>query len=415
MSSAARTKIAVVGAGIIGSSIAFRLVQAGCDVVLIDKDRPGSGASHGNAGMIANSEFIPLASRGTLAALPRQLLDPAGVVKLDAAYLARLLPWGLRFVGAARRARFQRAIEILAPFCLAAPEDTAELLEEAGASKYLIQNDFVRLFKSEQHFADNRDAWEVRRKMGLEYRFLKKEEIRGLFPDLGSGHSFGLAVKGYHHLSNPGEVVRAIATAAESRGAKIVRGDVRHLQPTADGVDIFLADGKTSAQKVVVAAGAFSHRLAARIGDNIPLETERGYHVQFLNSALTLDRCLAVTDLGLAITPIDDHIRVTSFVEFAGLEKPPIPGRFQTIIEKALRVFPSLDQTNVSLWMGHRPSLPDGLPVIGPSSKASRIFYCFGHGHVGMTLAAGTTRMLAEMLAGGVDPASTNPFSPDRF
>ncbi|MCE8547904.1 FAD-binding oxidoreductase [Ruegeria pomeroyi] len=407
---------AVIGAGIVGASVAWRLTAGGHRILLLDGSLPGSGASYGNAGMIAAAEFLPMATFATLRSLPRIAMHADGAMKIVPRYLPRLLPWGLRFLAASRPSCFQETVRAMAPLCLAASMDTKALLAEIGAAEMLVRNDFLRLFPDEAAFDAVSGAWERRRSEGLDFTRHDRQAIESLVPDLASGHAVGVSVRNYHHLSDPQAVVRRLVSAAEARGARFHRSPVTGFRTEDRAVQVTTADGaEFSAGKIVIAAGAWSNRLAAMVGDRFPLETQRGYHLQFSNPGIALDRTLAFSDLGIAVLPMAEHIRVTSYVEFAGLHHPPVERRFEVIARKARKVFPKLDPASATRWMGHRPALPDDRPVVGQSHRNRSVYYCFGHGHVGVTLAAGTSRLLAGMIEGTVPDGPENPFRPDRF
>lgn len=408
--------IVVIGAGVIGAAVAFRQSKAGKKVLLIDKGSPGSGASFGNAGMIANSEIAPFASLRTLKAVPRMMMQQDGPLQIDPFYFPKMVPWVLKFLASTRRSKFNGAVEILSKLCGSANADTKDLLGLARADHLIVPKDFIRLYKSRKHFLDVRADWEFRRKNGVNYKELDRTDLKKFLPELGPAQNYGVMVKDYHMVSDPQQAVCALVAAFEANGGVLVQTEVMDLNATSAQIELTTAQNETfSGDKIVIAAGAYSHLLAAKLGEHFPLETERGYHVQFPDPGVIIDRTLACTENALAISPMQKGLRFSSFVEFAGLTKPANPKRFDQIIQKSKNVFPQLNTENPSFWMGHRPSLPDGLPAVGPSARHTNVYYCFGHGHLGLTLAAGTSAVLSDML-NGISPApSMSALLPKRF
>lgn len=409
--------VAVIGAGIVGAAIAFRLSNEGQKVLVLDRSAPGLGCSFGNAGMIAISEFVPLSSRETLLKAPAMLLQKNGPLSIDPLYLRHFLPWALRFTMATRKSQFKAGIACLSQLCADANSDTQKLLSDAGISEHYIANDCVRVFRTEADYLKVLKSWDLRRQHGMKNTFLDRPELEKLFPALSPGQNFGAMIEGYHLLRDPLDVTQGLIAAANQNGSTFLLGDVKDVTSLSKTcVRVETADGaEYTARNVVISAGAWSHFLTSKLGDKIPLETERGYHVEFKNPGLSFDRSIVSMEHSLAVSPMTNGLRCSSFVEFAGLKKPPNESRYDTIIKRAKAFFPTLNIKEYSVWMGHRPSLPDSLPVISASRHYPNIYYCFGHGHTGVTLAATSARLVSNMIDKTLDSKLIDKLSADRF
>lgn len=409
---------AVIGAGAIGAAIAYRLAAEGHSVVLVDRNDPGTGASFGNAGMIATSEFVPMASAGNLLTLARMLTSREGALRVTPDYLLPLLPWGLKFIQASlQKGKFARSLQAMAGLCLPSTDDTEDLLAEIRASELLVRNNYLRLFRTREEYEAQAAGWALKKAQGQSFSVIEGASVARLLPQMARDYGVAVEVDGYHHLRNPKLYVDALVAAAKRRGAahrttgiRRIETGAEHLRLTTDGNEPAIA-----ARQAVVACGAHSAALARSVGDRFPLETQRGYHLHYPNPGIRLDRSLSLSDLGLAVTPMEDSIRISSFVEFAGTRRAAIERRFDTIAKKAALVFPQLDHTQASRWMGHRPSLPDGLPVIGRSPSDARVAYCFGHGQVGITTAASSAKLMMSLLKSNGNGISENAFCASRF
>ena len=416
MTAGAGIDTAVIGGGLVGASIVLRETLLGKNVLLIEPGAIGGGATFGNAAMIAVSEVLPMASWSNIFSTPNMLPRPGRALKIDPLYLPKLLPWLWRFGNAANRRDVDRNSALLSRLCARARDATANLLKQAQASDLLIDRDAVRVFRSRSHLEKSASAWERRARLGVQFSLVGTADLKELLPDLDVDAHVGVMVKNYHSLANPQKAAAALVAAAQERGAKVAAERVAKLEVSGKRASILTASGLViRAGKVVVSAGAHSRGLALSVGDGIPLETERGYHVQFRKPGISLDRAYAFVDEEVAVAPIESDIRFCSFMEFAGLKKPPVKKRFGEIVAKARLLFPDLNVDSASCWMGHRPSLPDSLPVIGPSRSAENVFFCFGHGHLGVTLAAVSADILCGIMNDGRLNADFEALLPDRF
>lgn len=407
----------VIGAGIVGVAIALRLQQDGRAVVLIDREGVASGASRGNAGALAFSDILPLASPGILRKAPRWLLDPLGPLTIRPTYLPRIAPWLIRFWRASMPDRVRASTAAQAAMMDLSAIETPRMFGEAGASHMLHGDGVLHMYESEAELAASQPGWQARADHGIAFtHLLGPEAIAEFQPGLSDALVAATFVPGWMTVGDPQVATETLASHFERRGGHIRRADAAALAPGTDGVDVKLRDGgRILARHVIVAAGAWSHHLARTLGERIPLETERGYNTTLPVGAFDLKRQLTFGGHGFVVTPLDCGVRVGGAVELAGLEAPPNYARAATMLAKAKRFMPGLRTEGGTQWMGFRPSLPDSLPAIGPAGGDERVIYAFGHGHLGLTQSAATARLVADIIAGRAPPLDLAPFRPQRF
>jgi len=406
----------IIGAGIIGLTAAFRLAEAGRRVLVIDAKGMAEEASRGNAGAFAFADVEPIASAGMLWQAPRWLFDPAGPLSIPLSYAPRMVPWLYRFWRASLpRAHLAATGAQAALMDLAAPE-TEALLRAAGLDHHLRRDGAIYLYDGAAALRAAGPLWALRGRHGVAHEAVTGARLADLQPGLGPRFSHGVHVPRWMTVSDPYRVACAIGDAAIARGATFAPGKVVDLAPEADGVRVTLADGRQMVvPSVILACGAWSHRLAARLGHRIPLETERGYNTTLPPDAFDLRRQLVLPGDGYVITPLETGIRVGGAVEFAGLERAPDYRRAAMLLRKAQAVLPGLQTAGGVAWMGFRPSLPDSLPVIGRAPGAARVIYAFGHGHLGLTQSAATARLVTELALGRPTALDLFPYRAERF
>ena len=407
----------VIGAGIVGVAVALRLQQEGQDVLLIDRERVAAQASRGNAGALAFSDILPLASPGILRKAPQWLLDPLGPLAIRPRYLPHVAPWLFQFWRASRPARVRASTAAQAAMMDLSAAETPLMLAAAGATGMLRSDGVLHLYESEAELQAAQSGWQARANHGIAFTHLHgAQAIAEQQPGLSPALVAATFVPGWKTVSDPLQLVEALARQLERQGGRIRRADAAALVPGADGITVRLRDGRALvARHVVVAAGAWSHRLARTLSEHIPLETERGYNTTLPAGAFDLKRQLTFDGHGFVVTPLDCGVRVGGAVEFAGLDAPPNFARAATLLAKAKRFMPGLRTEGGTQWMGFRPSLPDSLPAIGPAAADKRVVYAFGHGHLGLTQAAATARLVADIVSGRPPPLDLAPFRPQRF
>lgn len=408
--------VVIVGAGIVGICAAAYLAESGRTVTVIDRSGACEETSSGNAAALAFSDVLPLAHKGMLRNLPRWLADPLGPLSIPPGYLPSLAPWLWRFWRAGSPARYEAALVAQAGLMKLAEAEWMALMARSGTRDMLREDGSLELYESEAEFAASLAGWAARDRFGIGYRHVAGDELRVLQPGLAPHLVRGTFVPGWKTVADPKHLGKAIWAYAESRGAHLARATACRIIPDDGAAIVETAEGaRYRGTALLIAAGAWSHRLARQLGDRIPLETERGYNTTLPKTAFNLARQLIFSGHGFVITPLSNGIRVGGAVELAGLERAPNFARSRAMLAKAKRFLPDLDTTGGREWMGFRPSLPDSLPVIGGAARHPNIHYAFGHGHLGLTQAAATGRLIRDRIFGQSAAIDPTPFSAQRF
>lgn len=407
---------AVIGAGIIGTAIAHDLQKRGRQVVLLDRDTPGMGASFGNMASIAVTEFMPASRPSVWRQIPGWMLDPEGPVRVRPGYMPRLVPWFLRFIAASRPSKL-RALEAQgAALCARALADTLALLAETGLSDQISAEGCLSLYTDEAEFRADRDHIEILERFGFAHERLTGDQARDLEPELAK--SIGLAVlfPQNRSMKDPYKLVLALAERFTAMGGRIERGEVVDFTRGDAIREVVMKDGRRLAvDEVMVAAGAFSHQLSKLLGEPIPLETERGYHTQIMAPGISMRHSIIWPARAFMVTPTAGGIRVGGTVEMAGLEAAPDYRRAKVTVKRAMTALPNLRPESTSEWMGHRPALPDTVPILSASAKTRGVYYATGHGHLGLTYAATTARLMGELVTGAKLSVDLHPYRVNRF
>ncbi len=414
-----KPKVTVIGSGIIGVCSANYLLKAGFAVDVVDPAVPGSPdqCSYGNAGGICPGSCIPNSMPGVLKNVPKWLMDPEGPLYVRLAYLPHALPWLLRFLAASRKPRVEEisaAMRSLHRFTFDCYEP---LIKEAGCEELLQKRG--QLFVYENDDAGSSSAYSIglRRHHGVRVEVLNANEIHDLEPALAPIFKSAVYLPEQGQCPNPGRLVASLAELATRNGARFIRGRVSRFEQGPSGpTALMMEDGsRLPVETVVLAAGAWSARLAAELGDRIPFETERGYHVMVKGADTGLRIQTISNDRKFVASPMEEGLRIAGNVEFSGLEAPPNMHRADALLKQARPMFRNQPEGEVSRWMGHRPGTPDSIPVIDRARKARNVIYAFGHGHQGLIAGAVTGKLVSEMARGETPSVDLTPFRVNRF
>lgn len=394
----------MVGAGIIGTSAAFVLAERGYAVTLIDRAEPGrTGPSFGNAGHVAGQGIFPLAEPGIGLRALGMLSRGEGPLKIPASQWPRLAPWLWRFwrtsFGPAREA----AIAAMTDLSAGAVDAAQALWTRAGMGHLISRTRALYLYETEASYRAERADWDRAVAAGRPARDLAAEEIRALEPALAPIFVRAIASEPYGIVTDPWEVVHAMAAACRGRGVTIEQAEVASIPALLPRFDAIL-----------VSAGAWSPALAATVGDRMPVEAERGYNLTFPSAPVEVRHPLLLVNRGVAVSPLAVGLRFGGWSELGGTRLPPDPENWRAIHRMAEHVIPGLRGAPAREWMGHRPATPDSVPVLSRSARNPAVFYAVGHGHYGLSLSARTAGIVAELVAEAKDDRY-RAFSVARF
>lgn len=409
-------RIVIVGAGLVGLAAAHALLDEGHTVEIVDREGFAAGASRGNAGWFAHTDILPLASPKAWANVPRWLADPLGPLTIRPSYLPAIAPWMLRFVTASRPSVIEAGIQAIAALQLAAMPAWERRLDSLSLGHHVRRTGVLAVWRNPSTTESVRKTVERQQAMGIDIDLLDADAVRRLEPAFGPVVAGGTYAPAAGHVSDPRLLTEDLGRTALERGAVLTIGAAAGIEREA-GRPVLVLEGKRllSADRIVIAAGAWSKPLAASVGTRVPLDTERGYNVTLPKGRLGLTRPVAFEGEGFVTTPLDTGDRLGGAVEFAGLKAAPNYARVDSIIARLKRFLPDVDTSGGERWMGFRPSIPDSLPVIGPSRTVADVMLAFGHGHYGLTQAAITAEIVAALLAGRRPPVDPSPTSPARF
>lgn len=408
--------VIVIGAGVVGLSAAIAAQGRGLSVTVIDREGPAAGASAGNAGAFAFTDILPLASPGILWKAPKWLLDPLGPLSVPPAYALKIAPWMFRFWRACAASKVEHSTAAQTALMDLSRAELEPFLKKTDTMTMLRKEGNLQVYESEAEFEGSLAGWKARERHGIEFRHLNADQMAQIQPGIAPRFTCGTFTPGWYSIADPKLYTLALADRFRAIGGRIERLDIASLRPLEDGVEVVSNDGRTrKASKVVLAAGAFSHRIARSLGEKIPLETERGYNTTLPPGAFDLRTQVTFGGHGFVVTRLCSGIRVGGAVELGGLELPANFARSEALLTKAKSFLPGLKTEGGKQWMGFRPSLPDSLPAIGQARHTARVVYAFGHGHLGLTQSAGTARIVADLLTGQKPAIDTRAFSPQRF
>lgn len=408
--------IVVVGAGVVGASVALALQRDGHQVTLVDREAPCAGASFGNAGAIVDRSCVPTAMPGIALDALRMLGNPLAPLSIRPAYLHKALPWLIRFVLESRRSRVAENATNLHAISSRSIAGWRELTDGTNLSGLLREGGWLEVYETSHSFAATLGRREIMDAQCAPYDILDAGDIRDLEPHLAAVFEHGILRRNCLWVSNPQRMVTGMVDLLVAQGGTFCRFDAQSIDI---GNEQIVRDGSGTsidANKVVIAAGAWSKSLAGQAGDKLPLEAERGYHIMLgtRNSRL-LSRPVLNGESSFVLVPMESGLRMTCQVELAGVNGAADYRRIRRMLPLAKKMVPEIDATEESVWMGCRPSLPDSLPVIGFARRSKNILYAFGHQHLGMTLGPSTGLIIADLIAGrdpGIDLA---PYRPDRY
>jgi len=405
----------VLGAGVAGLSTALYLRRAGLDVTVVDPLPPAGGASFGNAGMISPDTAAPIAMPGMLAKVPGWLSDPKGPLVVRPSYLAKALPWLMRWV---REGRLERVLAI-SDALRALHKDTLacwqELVGPRLFGELIRRSGHIQIWEEAGESAGAAIERQIRERHGLEAQPLDADDLRQMLPGISRKVRRALLVPGNGYTVSPARLVGAIAEALRQEGGEIVAERAMKIIPRERGHMVMTNVANRSGAHVVVAAGAWSGQLIGPLGIKLPLETERGYHAMLPKPSIEPRYTLSYKSRGFGITPMEGGLRCAGTVEIAGLAAPPDERRASMLAEHARELFPGLTHGEPQLWMGFRPSTPDSLPILGAVPSVPGLWLAFGHGHFGMSGGPPSGKLVTSLITGAPPPIDPKPYGMERF
>ena len=410
-----KSSVGVIGAGIQGICISLCLVKKGFKVTLIDRDDPGkNSASYGNAGHFSPYAAVPINRPDILVDIPSMLLSSTGPLALKWNYVPKMIPWFLKFVKNCSRKNMMHTAKYMHQILDLALPAYDELFKDIDISG-LVESKGIMYFWTKKDLKSRELENNIRDQLGVKQQLLTPHEIHDLEPKIKKIYHGGVLYPNARHARNPRKILLKLFDLFIKRGGRFEKQNVQTISFSSDNKPVVKTDLKFyNFKKAVIACGAFSKKLTDQVNEKIPLDTERGYHVHFKGHDYLLSRPVIFLNRGFGITPMEQGLRVVGTVEFGGLDNPPSKKRILNLVNNAKYLFPELKE-HQDEWLGFRPSLPDFLPVIGPSKNHKNLFYSFGHHHLGWTLGAISGKIIAEMIAKENTNLDLSPYNSVRF
>ena len=406
----------VIGAGIVGTACAHRLQSLGFEVVLVDRGAPGEACSFGNAGRIATSLVTPKSVPGLLRKVPGMLLDRRHPLKTSAGFILRNLPWCTRFARAGAPGEVARITEALHVLLSRGDAAIDRMAASAGATDVIRTDGVLYVFQDPELGEAARESMAESDRRGTPSRYVTGDQVRDIDPAIPASVTCGFHKPEERFVRSPIELTRKVAQAFAEAGGVLVRDEVVRLEARRGrSPRVRCRTESFEMDKVVIAAGAWSPRLAAQLGIRILIVPERGYHAVLPRAGVGLKTAIHYGDRLVSMTPMSDGLRVASGAELADADAPPNWKRRDMVIEAAKALYPGLDDTGATRWMGPRPSTPDSLPIVGAHPEHPDVLFATGHGILGLTLSALTAEIVGVLAEGRVPNFDLAPYRPDRF
>ena len=407
-------KIGIIGAGIQGISNALFLQKKGFEVTIFDKDDPGSpAASYGNAGHFSPYACVLMNRPDILADIPAMLLSSTGPLALKWNYVPKMIPWFIQFIRNCTTKRMMHTAKNMNQILNLALSAYDELFDDVELDG-LVEKKGILYIWNDQSLKSRDLEIKVRDELGVDQQVVSPKEIHDLEPNIKPFYHGGVYYKNGRHARNPKKILLKFFDLFLKKGGKFLKKNVQDINFDGEKPAIKTETQRYIFDKLIIACGAFSKKLTDNLGERIPLDTERGYHVHFKNCDHLLKRPVIFSNRGFGITPMEQGLRVVGTVEFGGLKNPLSKSRVKNLINNAKYMLGDLPE-HEDEWLGFRPTLPDFLPVMGPSKNYKNIFYCFGHHHLGWTLGPISGKIISGMIAEENTNLNLDPYSPKRF
>ena len=408
-----KLRVGIVGAGIQGVCNALFLQKKGFQVTLFDRDEPGNSASYGNAGHFSPYASIPINRPDVLTDVPAMLLSSRGPLALKWRYVPKMIPWFLKFISNCRRDRMLHTAKYMHQILDISLPAFDELFEDVDISG-LVENNGILYFWNDQNLKSRDLEIKIRDELGVKQQLVTPKEIHDLEPNIKPVYHGGVYYDYARHARNPKKILIKLFENFVQKGGKFLKLNIKDLNFDEKKPVIRSDTQRFVFDKLVIACGAFSKKLTDKLHENIPLDTERGYHIHFKNFDHLIKRPIIYLNRGFGMTPMEQGLRVVGTVEFGGLENPLSKSRIKNLIENAKELLDGLPD-HEDEWLGFRPTLPDFLPVIGPSKNYDNVFYSFGHHHLGWTLGAISGKIISKMISNEKTNLDLKPYSSLRF
>lgn len=391
--------IVVVGAGIVGISTALWLQRAGHAVTIIDKEGPAAGASYGNAGVMATCSVVPVTVPGLIQKTPKLLFGSNQPLFLRWSYLPKLLPFLNKYLRHTNTESVERIAAGLNQLLHDTPDQHFDLAEGTPAEAFIERGNYLFVYDNKAAYEAESYTWSVRRKLGLDGEELDENELASKHPVAKGRFGFGVQCSNHGKVKDSGAYVKALADHFVSQGGEIKLAELSGFDIQAGQCkQLHTSQGSVVADKYIVTTGAWSVAWAQALGVTVPMESERGYHIEFVNPSIHIDTPMMISSGKFVVNSMNGRMRCAGVIEFGGLNNSKSKAPLTLLKKQMAELFPDMEYDSMNEWLGHRPATTDSLPIVGVSPNATNVILGYGHHHVGMSAGPKTGRWLA-MLA----------------
>lgn len=409
-----KTEISVIGAGIVGLSSAINLVKRGSKVTLIEKDLKGQPASYGNASWLSSPSITPVLMPGMFKKIPKMWLSKDGPLFLRFPGVLKMIPFLIKYLSYTKKEKVEHISKNLAFLLKDSIGEHRELVKGSKAERWIEDSPFLFIYKNKTDFENDSYTWSLRKKHGFELVEVQKEELNRIFPGLSQEYTFAIKIENQGYISNSQNYLDDLIDYYKSLGGEIIEDEVLDINSNDDYFTIKLRNSDLFTEKVLISSGVYSGNFVKKFNVKVPIESERGYHLELFDTNIRINHPIMNGYLKLAITPRPTGIRFAGLVEFGSLNSKPNPKAFELLMRNAQSMFPGITFKRKMEWSGHRPSTVDSLPVIGASERSNNLFFAYGHHHIGLTAGPKTGKMIAKQILRDNDQFDLEAFNPHR-
>ena len=409
-----KRKIIIIGAGIMGISSALNLIRRGCDVTIIEKDIGGQSASFGNASWLSAPSITPVLTPGSIYKIPKMLFSKNGPLFLKFPGTLKIIPWLLKYLTYSTFEKVNYISEHLAPLLANSVTEHKNLAEGTEAEKWIEDSPFLFIYKNKSDFISDSFTWNIRKKHGYKLIEVDENELQELVPGLSNEYSFAIKIENQGYISNSKKYLSDLIEGFKNLGGTIIEEEVKDILSYENKIKIETKENEFICDDVVITAGVFSEKLSKKYGANVPMQSERGYHLELSGTNVKLKYPLMNGYLKLAITPRPSGIRFAGLVEFGSIDSNPNTKAYDLLIRNAKSMFPKITFKEKQEWSGHRPATVDSLPLIGPSQINEKVFFAYGHHHIGLTAGPKTGKLISKSILRDNDQIDLTAYKPNR-
>ena len=409
-----KKKIVIVGGGIMGISTALHLIRRGCDVTIIEKEIDGKSASFGNASWLSGPSITPVLTPGSIYKIPKMLFSKNGPLFLKFPGTLKIIPWLLKYLTYSSLEKVNYISKNLAPLLANSVTEHKNLAEGTKAEKWIEDSPFLFIYKNKSDFINDSFTWNIRKKHGYKLIEVDKNELQELVPGLSNEYSFAIKIENQGYISNSKKYLIDLIEGFKNLGGTIIEEEVKDILSYENKIKIETKENEFICDDVVITAGVFSEKLSKKYGANVPMQSERGYHLELSDTNVKLKYPLMNGYLKLAITPRPSGIRFAGLVEFGSIDSNPNTKAYDLLIRNAKSMFPEITFKEKQEWSGHRPATVDSLPLIGPSQVNEKVFFAYGHHHIGLTAGPKTGELISKSILRDNDQIDLTAYKPNR-